>query len=294
MSCFNLKISSKPSGCTTQQTAKKPNSNNSNLPQPQWGQQQQQSSQQNLQNKTTSSTNGCNGIKPAAAPPPGNSSIPAIIPINYEQLINNKMAPNQSHSTPVQPANQQPQAPPPSQQQQQRVNHDIYNGSIPPRSSSKPPLNHDVNSSCRNGSNPSPNAVLYQKLLELVSTSADLANQSELSTQMSTLLSNPNIKARLKQLHTQLLKDPNEYWPKLENILLDDSKLQKQIQKDQIKITQDLIDLKNFYSREYFSNDNSNNSINNSTMTSNNCNNINNSSYYAKTQPRIINREHKK
>lgn len=198
-------------------------------------------------------------------------NIPAIVPINYDQLMAS------STSTKLSPT---------SQYQQRSA-------------SSKP----DPDSN-RNFSNPSPNALLYQKLLELVSTSADLANQNELSTQMSTLLSNPNIKARLKQLHTQLLKDPNEYWPKLENILLDDSKLQKQMlpPKDQIKITQDLIDLKNFYSKEYFNNNNSNNNNNNvnSTMTINNNNsscNINGSNsngYYSKTQPRIINREIKK
>lgn len=40
---------------------------------------------------------------------------------------------------------------------------------------------------------------------------------------MHTLLSNPNIKAQLKQLHSQLLKNPNQYLPQLENILLDKS-----------------------------------------------------------------------
>jgi hypothetical protein len=166
----------------------------------------------------------------------------------------------------------------------------------------------------RTSSNASPNALLYQKLLELVSNSADLANQNELSTQMNTLLSNPNIKARLKQLHTQLLKDPNEYWPKLENILLDDSKLQKHQlpSKDQIKITQDLLDLKNFYSKEYLSSLNAlsslqmsasklighNDYVNNSTSASAAAASTAAASasnfYPTKTQPRIINREIKK
>lgn len=221
--------------------------------------------------------------------------LPAIVPINYDQMMSSKSSTVTS---------------PPSQTQV------VTTASVPPpppplppslasaqsAQSRSPSSDSDQIAGNRVGSNPSPNAVLYQKLLELVSTSADLANQSELSTQMSTLLSNPNIKARLKQLHTQLLKDPNEYWPKLENILLDDSKLQKQMnngngdpnsaahhQKDQIKITQDLIDLKNFYSKEYFNN---NNNVN-STMNMSNTNNSN-SNYYAKTQPRIINREIKK
>ena len=70
--------------------------------------------------------------------------------------------------------------------------------------------------------NPSPNAQLYQKLLKLVSESNESSPQ--LSFQMNTLLSNPNIKTQLKKLHSQLLQNPNEYIPKLETILQNDSK----------------------------------------------------------------------
>ena len=67
----------------------------------------------------------------------------------------------------------------------------------------------------------SPNAQLYQKLLKLISSSSSYSEQ--INSQMNTLLANPNIKAQLKQLHTQLLKNPNQYLPQLENILLDSS-----------------------------------------------------------------------
>ena len=65
----------------------------------------------------------------------------------------------------------------------------------------------------------SPNAQLYQKLLKLISSSSSYSEQ--INSQMNTLLANPNIKAQLKQLHSQLLKNPNQYLPQLENILLD-------------------------------------------------------------------------
>jgi hypothetical protein len=65
----------------------------------------------------------------------------------------------------------------------------------------------------------SPNAQLYQKLLKLISSSSSYSEQ--INSQMSTLLANPNIKAQLKQLHSQLLKNPNQYLPQLESILLD-------------------------------------------------------------------------
>lgn len=221
------------------------------------------------------------------------TSIPAIIPINYDTLM--------GHQQPSQT---------PNNYVQRYANCPIGIGSVSNGSpsatasaatfatkssiSAKSLSNLSALSSStaaadnRSLQNPSPNALLYQKLLELVSNSADLANQSELSSQMNTLLSNPNIKARLKQLHTQLLKDPNEYWPKLENILLDDTKLQKHqlASKDQIKITQDLLDLKNFYSKEYL------NSL--SIAAANAALSNSNNSYYNKTQPRIINRDTKK
>lgn len=189
----------------------------------------------------------------------GSSNIPTIVPISYEQFIGSSKQGGSSSSS-AGSTNQRSLSSKPGLNLESAANFNPYSSGL----------------SNRNLINPSPNAVLYQKLLELVSTSADLANQNELSTQMSTLLSNPNIKARLKQLHTQLLKDPNEYWPKLENILLDDSKLQKNNnpnmaanQKDQIKLSQDLIDLKNFYSKEYFNNNNGNNGNNNSMGSSN-------------------------
>lgn len=100
----------------------------------------------------------------------------------------------------------------------------------------------------------SPNVQLYQKLLHLVS--ADFSS-SQLSSQMSTLLSNPNIRARLKQLHVQLLQDPNQYWPKLESILLhsaDEAASNKGSQSkatiNQSTISQDLLDLRKFYAGE--------------------------------------------
>lgn len=65
----------------------------------------------------------------------------------------------------------------------------------------------------------SPNAQLYQKLLKLISSSSSYSEQ--INSQMNALLSNPNIKAQLKQLHSQLLKNPSQYLPQLENILLE-------------------------------------------------------------------------
>ena len=97
----------------------------------------------------------------------------------------------------------------------QKVNIDIKttpNNNMAPRSEN----------SNQENKNPSPNAQLYQKLLKLVSESNESSPQ--LSFQMSTLLSNPNIKTQLKKLHNQLLQNPNEYIPKLETILQNDSK----------------------------------------------------------------------
>ena len=66
----------------------------------------------------------------------------------------------------------------------------------------------------------SPNAQLYQKLQSLVSNSSFDQPNDQISLQVNKLLSNPNIKQQLKQLHTQLLENPNQYLPQLETILL--------------------------------------------------------------------------
>jgi hypothetical protein len=67
------------------------------------------------------------------------------------------------------------------------------------------------------------NALLYEKLMNLVSDSSiDLSNE-QMSVQINRLLSNPNIKHQLKQLHSQLLANPSHYLPQLENILLSGS-----------------------------------------------------------------------
>ncbi|CAF0750145.1 unnamed protein product [Brachionus calyciflorus] len=132
----------------------------------------------------------------------------------------------------------------------------------------------------------SPNAQLYQKLLKLVSDSVDLTD-SEISKQMSTLLSNPHIKTRLKQLHSQLLQDPNQYWPKLESILLFDNpgkdsfKLQNlpSLQKKLQNVIHDLVDLKKYYSE--------------SSASINNNNTILNNKQFSNTPHRVINREFK-
>ena len=63
-----------------------------------------------------------------------------------------------------------------------------------------------------------PNAALYQKLLQLVSMSSTYGDQ--VNSQMNDLLSNPEIRLQLRQLHTQLLKNPNQFLPKLEALLL--------------------------------------------------------------------------
>ncbi|RNA26689.1 hypothetical protein BpHYR1_030289, partial [Brachionus plicatilis] len=101
----------------------------------------------------------------------------------------------------------------------------------------------------------SPNAQLYHKLLKLVSDSVNLSD-SELSSQFNVLMSNGHIRTRLKQLHTQLLQDPNHYWPKLEKILLFEnqgkdsinfqnfSSIQNKVQ----NLIKDLVELKKFYS----------------------------------------------
>lgn len=110
----------------------------------------------------------------------------------------------------------------------------------------------------------SPNTQLYQKLLHLVSHSTYPSN--EIMSNMSTLLSNPNIISQVKKLHTQLLKDPNQYLPQLENIIHSSfsnqvdtsSSTTKSANKDLEKISTDLFDLKNFYLQTYLQN-NSNN-----------------------------------
>jgi hypothetical protein len=69
----------------------------------------------------------------------------------------------------------------------------------------------------------SANALLYEKLMNLVSDSSiDLSNE-QMSVQINRLLSNPNIKHQLQQLHSQLLANPSHYLPQLEKILLSGS-----------------------------------------------------------------------
>lgn len=124
----------------------------------------------------------------------------------------------------------------------------------------------------------SPNALLYHKLLKLVSDSVNLSD-SELSSQFNVLMNNAHIRTRLKQLHTQLLQDPNHYWPKLEKILLFEnqgkdnlnfqniSSIQNKVQ----TLIKDLVELKKFYSEAAPSQKN----LNNQTFA---------------PQPRILNR----
>lgn len=101
----------------------------------------------------------------------------------------------------------------------------------------------------------SPNALLYHKLLKLVSDSVNLSD-SELSSQFNVLMNNPHIRSRLKQLHMQLLQDPNHYWPKLEKILLFENQGKDNISFQNIhsiqtkvkNLIKDLVELKKFYS----------------------------------------------
>jgi hypothetical protein len=109
---------------------------------------------------------------------------------------------------------------------------------------------------------PSPNTQLYQKLLHLVSNSSEYSSQ--ITSQMSTLLLNPNIRAHLKKLHMQLLEDPDHYLPQLESILLSHSSIntstnsgssngsmdfrkQSTNSPNKTKIAQDLLELRNYY-----------------------------------------------
>ncbi len=106
----------------------------------------------------------------------------------------------------------------------------------------------------------SPNTQLYQKLLHLVSHSTYQSN--EIMSNMNTLLSNPNIITQVKKLHSQLLKDPNQYLPQLENIIHSSFNNQnetssvssKAANKDLEKISKDLFELKNFYLQTHLQN----------------------------------------
>ena len=58
---------------------------------------------------------------------------------------------------------------------------------------------------------------LYQKLLELIS-STSIQNE-KINSELDSLLSNPEIKNKLMQLHQELLKNPNQYLMQIENFL---------------------------------------------------------------------------
>ncbi len=100
----------------------------------------------------------------------------------------------------------------------------------------------------RQANNSSPNAVLYQKLLRMISSSNDMG---VMSSQMSSLLANPVVKERLQRLHQQLLLNPGHFLPKFENIIRSDlgSASGEEAKLSGAALAQDLHDLKNYYAR---------------------------------------------
>jgi hypothetical protein len=64
----------------------------------------------------------------------------------------------------------------------------------------------------------SPNTVLYQQLLKLLSNNSNAPQMSE--AEINCLLAKPKIREQLKQLHTQLLQNPDLYLPQLEQVIL--------------------------------------------------------------------------
>ena len=67
----------------------------------------------------------------------------------------------------------------------------------------------------------SPNTQLYHQLVKLLSNpTPGSENNLLISSQIEALLANPKIKSQLKQLHSQLLQNPDLYIPQLEQIVL--------------------------------------------------------------------------
>jgi hypothetical protein len=65
------------------------------------------------------------------------------------------------------------------------------------------------------------NTQLYHQLVKLLSNpTPGSENNPLISTQIEALLANPKIKGQLKQLHSQLLQNPDLYIPQLEQIVL--------------------------------------------------------------------------
>jgi hypothetical protein len=64
----------------------------------------------------------------------------------------------------------------------------------------------------------SPNSILYQQLLKLLSNNSNSSQMSD--TEINLLLAKPKIREQLKQLHMQLLNNPDLYLPQLEQVIL--------------------------------------------------------------------------
>jgi hypothetical protein len=102
------------------------------------------------------------------------------------------------------------------QQQQTQIINDNNKQVLKSQTSSILLLNE--NEKEREENNASPNSQLYRKLLKMISDSSDL----NLNNEMNTLLQNPLIKSRLKQLHEQLLKNPTHFVAKFECLIKND------------------------------------------------------------------------
>lgn len=95
------------------------------------------------------------------------------------------------------------------------------------------------------------NTQLYHKLLEILSNSNQTTNNNaNLGVNVDSLLSNPKIKDQLRQLHTQLLENPDIYIPQLEQIVSANSATNS----IDPKIQHDLIDLKTLYTQNSLNN----------------------------------------
>lgn len=116
--------------------------------------------------------------------------------------------------------------------------------------------------------NRSPNSQLYEKLLKMISDSSDL----NLTYEMNSLLTNPVIKSRLKRLHQQLLQNPNHLLPKFESIIKNDFQSispNSNSNTNESVTQQDLLELKNYYSKFAETNGNINYNNNNNNVAKN-------------------------